>query len=64
MLQAAMEAEVADFLGRDSYERRGAHQSAYRDGYKRRTVTTGEGPIELFVPRSHNGLGPFQFSTF
>jgi len=60
MLQTAMEIEAADFIGRASYERRGEGQSAYRNGFKRRHVTTGEGAIELHVPQTRNGPEPFQ----
>jgi transposase-like protein len=60
MLQAAMEVEAADFIGRASYERRGEGQSAYRNGYKSRRVTTGEGPLELLVPQTRNCVEPFQ----
>ena len=60
MLQGAMEVEAAEFIGRASYQRRAADQSAYRNGYKRRKVTTGEGAIDLFVPQSRNGPEPFQ----
>jgi len=60
MLQAAMEIEAAEFIGRASYERRGEGQSAYRNGYKRRRVATGEGPLELLLPQTRNGAEPFQ----
>jgi putative transposase len=60
MLQAAMEVEAADFIGRATYQRRGQGQSAYRNGYKRRRVTTGEGPLEVLLPQTRNGAEPFQ----
>jgi putative transposase len=60
MLQTAMEVEVAEFLGRGSYVRRGKDQAAYRNGFKRRRISTGEGPVELFVPQTRNGREPFQ----
>jgi len=60
MLQAAMETEAAEFIGRSSYERRGPEQSSYRNGYKRRRVSTGEGTLELFAPQTRNGVEPFQ----
>ena len=44
-------AEVGDALGRDSHERREEKHSGYRNGYKSRTLRTGEGPIELDVPQ-------------
>ena len=60
MLQTALEIEATEFIGRASYERRRDGQAAYRNGFKRRQVTTGEGAIELKVPQSRNGPEPFQ----
>lgn len=59
MLQMAMEAEAAEFIGRSAYQRRADGQSAYRNGFKRRRVATGEGAVELFVPQTRNGAEPF-----
>ncbi len=60
MLQGAMEIEVEQFVGRASYQRRDEEQSAYRNGYKRRRVATGEGAVELFVPQTRAAGEPFQ----
>ena len=60
MLQSAMEIEAAEFIGRNSYQRRTAEQSTHRNGFKRRKVTTGEGAVELLVPQTRNGPEPFQ----
>lgn len=60
MLQAAMEHEAAEFIGRASYQRRCEDQAAYRNGYKKRSVATGEGAIELHVPQTRSGSEPFQ----
>jgi transposase-like protein len=60
MLQAALEFEAAEFIGRTSYQRRTEEQAIYRNGYKRRTVGTGEGPVELHLPQTRNGPEPFQ----
>lgn len=60
MLQVAVEFEAAEFLGRHSYERRDSDQGMYRNGYKRRPVATGEGPIELQIPQTRNGVEPFR----
>lgn len=60
MLQGAMEVEAAEFLGRGQYERREGDQATYRNGFKRRHVTTGEGAIDLYVPQTRNGPEPFQ----
>ena len=59
MLQAALEVEAAEFIGRTSYQRRTEDQAVYRNGYKRRTVATGEGAVELHVPQTRNGPEPF-----
>ena len=47
MLQTAMEIEAAEFIGRAAYERRSDGQGVYRNGFKRRHVTTGEGAVDL-----------------
>jgi transposase-like protein len=60
MLQTAMELEAQEFIGRAGYERRKEDQAVYRNGYKRRKVATGEGPIELHVPQTREGAEPFQ----
>ena len=60
MLQTAMEVEATEFIGRSSYQRRAADQSIYRNGFKRRKVTTGEGAVELYVPQTREGVEPFQ----
>ena len=58
-LQTAMELEVAEFIGRTSYQRREEDQALYRNGYKRRKVATGEGAIELQIPQTRDGAEPF-----
>ena len=60
MLQAAVEIEAAEFIGRASYARRSEGQAVYRNGFKRRQVTTGEGAIDLQVPQTRDGPEPFQ----
>lgn len=60
MLQAAMEIEAGEFIGRQAYQRREEDQGVYRNGYKRRRVATGEGAIELHVPQTRDGVEPFQ----
>jgi len=60
MLQSAMEIEAAEFIGRNSYQRRTGEQSTHRNGFKHRKVTTSEGEVELFVPQTRNGTEPFQ----
>lgn len=60
MLQTAMEHEAAEFLGRTSYQRRSDDQAGYRNGYKKRSVATGEGALELHLPQTRDGAEPFQ----
>lgn len=61
MVEQLLNAEVADALGRDKGERRAEGQAGYRNGYKPRTLRTGEGPMELDVPQVR-GLadGPYR----
>lgn len=60
MLQQAIEAEAAEFIGRSSYQRRSGTEAVYRNGYKPHRVSTGEGPIELLIPQTRSGPEPFQ----
>lgn len=59
MLMDALEAEVAELLGRRRYER-SEEFNGYPNGYgKRRKVTVGNGTMELRVPRVRDSLEPF-----
>lgn len=54
MLQAALEHEVDEFLGRRSYQRttNDAQVRGYRNGYHRqRSITVGSGSVSVSVPR-------------
>jgi putative transposase len=54
LMQAALEAEVTEFLGRDRYERAAARQEARpgsRNGYREVTVKTTAGPVALARPK-------------
>jgi len=54
LLQAALEAEVGEFLGRDRYARRAGAQDAregMRNGYCPTTVKTTAGPVTLARPK-------------
>lgn len=54
MLQAALDHEVKEFLGRSAYERAGAPAEfrGYRNGsHTQRSVTVGSGSVEVKVPR-------------
>jgi putative transposase len=54
LMQAALEAEVTEFLGRDRYERAGTCEDARpgsRNGYREVTVKTTAGPVALARPK-------------
>jgi putative transposase len=54
LMQAALEAEVTEFLGRDRYERAAACADARpgsRNGYREVTVKTTAGPVALARPK-------------
>jgi len=54
LMQAALEAEVTEFLGRDRYQRTAATpdaQSGSRNGYRPVTVKTTAGPVTLERPK-------------
>ena len=54
LMQAALEAEVSEFLGRDRYQRAAASPDARpgsRNGYREVTVKTTAGPVTLARPK-------------
>ena len=54
LMQAALEAEVTEFLGRDRYQRAaagGAVRPGSRNGYREVTVKTTAGPVGLARPK-------------
>jgi transposase-like protein len=62
MLTAALNDEVALYLGRARYERSDVHRG-YRNGSTRRKLTLGAGTIDLAVPRVRDvpdGQAPFE----
>jgi len=59
MLQAALEAEIVEALGRAFYERREDGQQGYRNGSRSRTLTSGVGELQLNVPRIAETAEPF-----
>jgi transposase-like protein len=55
LMQAALEAELTEFLGRDRYQRSAACDDARpgsRNGYREVTVKTTAGPVMLARGRS------------
>lgn len=54
LLQSALEAEVAEFLGRDRYERSASADNpreGSRNGYRSLTIKTTAGPLTLSRPK-------------
>lgn len=51
MLQAALEAEVTEFLGRDRYQRGDREREGHRNGYSSLTIKSTAGPIVLERPK-------------
>src|SRR5262245_5069034 len=58
VLQAALEAEVTEFLGRDRYQRRdttdpdaSGARPGYRNGHQPLTIKTTTGPVTLERPK-------------
>ena len=59
VMQAALEAEVTEFLGRDRYGRGERARADHRNGYQDITVKTTAGPVELYRPKLRNTLEAF-----
>jgi transposase-like protein len=59
IVEEALEAEVADAVGRDYYENGAAPGAGYRNGYRRGRLRTAEGPIEYGVPQVADRAEPF-----
>src|SRR5690348_2180797 len=54
LMQAALEAEITEFLGRDRYQRAAASEDTRpgsRNGYREVTVKTTAGPVQLSRPK-------------
>ena len=66
-MQAALEAEVTEFLGRDRYQRAAAREDARqgsRNGYREVTVKTTAGPVGLSRPKLRGTTGAFASRLF
>ena len=62
LMQAALEAEVTEFLGRDRYQRAAACEDARpgsRNGYREVTVKTTAGPVALARPKLRGATEAF-----
>jgi len=67
LMQAALEAEVTEFLGRDRYQRAAACEDARpgsRNGYRDVTVKTTAGPVKLARPKLRGSAGAFASRLF
>jgi putative transposase len=59
VIQAAVEAEVGEFLGRDRYQRGDRDRVGYRNGHTELTVKTTAGPVVLERPKLRGTTEPF-----
>src|SRR5246127_5777514 len=67
LMQAALEAKVTEFLGRDRYQRAAACQEARpgsRNGYREGTVKTTAGPVTLARPKLRGATEKFASRLF
>ena len=62
LMQAALKAEITEFLGCDRYQRAAACADARlgsRNGYREATVKTTAGPVSLARPKLRGTTGAF-----
>ena len=59
IVEEALEAEVADAVGRGYYENGAPPGAGYRNGYRRGRLATAEGSIEYGVPQVADRAEPF-----
>lgn len=59
VFQAALEAEVTEFLGRDRYVRGDRAREGHRNGYAPTTIKTTAGPVTLARPKVRGTLEKF-----
>jgi putative transposase len=67
LMQAALEAEIAEFLGRDRYQRAAACEDARpgsRNGYREVTIKTTAGPVHLSRPKLRGTTEAFASRLF
>src|SRR5438874_246750 len=67
LMQAALEAEITEFLGRDRYQRAAACAGARpgsRNGYREVTVKTTAGPVQLSRPKLRGTTEAFASRLF
>ena len=54
-LEAALRGELTDHLGYGKHERAVTRKANTRNGYSKKSVVTGQGPLELAIPRDRQG---------
>jgi putative transposase len=59
VMQATLEAEVSEFLGRERYARGDRERVGYRNGHAELTVKTTAGPVVLKRPKVRGAAEPF-----
>ncbi len=59
IVEEALEAEVADAVGRGYYENGAPPGAGYRNGYRHGRLASAEGPIEYGVPQVADRVEPF-----
>jgi putative transposase len=59
VMQAALDAEVTEFFGRDRYQRGVRERVGYRNGHAELTVKTTAGPVVLERPKVRGTTQPF-----
>src|SRR5437764_3358450 len=67
LMQAALEAEITEFLGRDRYQRAAACEDGRpgsRNGYREVTVKTTAGPVQLSRPKLRGTTEAFASRLF
>src|SRR2546430_8029475 len=67
LMQAALEAEITEFLGRDRYQRAASCADARpgsRNGYREVTVKTTAGPVTLARPKLRGTTEAFSSRLF
>ncbi len=60
IIQEVLEQEIADYLGRDYFERKSSSRKGYRNGYEFKKLKTAEGPLRIDVPQLRNTDSPYR----
>jgi transposase-like protein len=59
-LQAAIEQEATEFLGRAHYQRGPGQRTGYRNGYHSKNLASAEGPLRVQLPQLRATQEPFR----